>query len=405
MEACKQASQESARIADKKGFQGFACLDGLELGKADLGGRTMATSDRGRYATAGYRILHIVPSLDGGGAEPVALLVAQHQSRFFAVHLAHWLGERPVGHEAWPEESPKVVRLERNRRGLLGAIQLVLAIRRHIRSNAITHVVSHLFYTNICVGLALVLLLERPRYLLVEHGFPVQRPKLVRILTNFIYRHFPPVACSSELADYWARRLQLPGIEAIPNPIVLPTARRHLRTAVPHDRFIAIGRLDVIKNYEFLVRAWAHVPPEAQLAIYGSGDEQYRRMLSSLIEELGLETRVGLMGSLPREQLLGKLTESTALLMASHREGEPTVVLEAAALGVPVIARDTPGLGSCVLKVGGCVVPAESSPQEFARVIASTHLVNSIDPEVWLPLHSPSSAAHRYCSNLGISHE
>lgn len=93
------------------------------------------------------------------------------------------------------------------------------------------------------------------------------------------------------------------------------------------DRFtlIAVGRLDPIKGFDFLLRDLAGLDLDFVLKIVGSGPEEDN--LKRLIRELGLQERVELLGY--REDIPRLLNEADVVVISSHSEGGPVVALEA----------------------------------------------------------------------------
>lgn len=108
-------------------------------------------------------------------------------------------------------------------------------------------------------------------------------------------------------------------------------------TRGPGRRFVAIGRLARQKDFPLLLRAFsAGALPDDRLAIVGEGAERPR--LERMIRQLGLAERVELPGHVERVEQW--LKQADALLLSSHYEGLPAVVIEALAAGLPVIATD-----------------------------------------------------------------
>ena len=118
-------------------------------------------------------------------------------------------------------------------------------------------------------------------------------------------------------------------------------------------RFVWCGRFSHEKNVEGLLAAWARFAeacPSAQLILVGDGPD-FERMLK-LALELGLDS--GGIDRLEGAQVVfaGRqadpavfMASARALLLSSHSEGLPMVVLEALSLGVPVLASDCPSGG------------------------------------------------------------
>ncbi|MCU1441464.1 MAG: glycosyltransferase family 1 protein [Rhodoglobus sp.] len=107
------------------------------------------------------------------------------------------------------------------------------------------------------------------------------------------------------------------------------------------DLILAIGNRRPHKNFEGLVRALALVDASVRprLVITGSrGDDPLR----PIVERLGLEPWVTLREWVPDDELETLRCEATALAMPSFDEGFGLPVLDAMAVGLPVIISDIP---------------------------------------------------------------
>jgi glycosyltransferase involved in cell wall biosynthesis len=128
---------------------------------------------------------------------------------------------------------------------------------------------------------------------------------------------------------------------------------------------LAVGRLIEKKGFEDLVRA------SADLARGGSrfrcsivGDGALEGRLRGLVAELGVGGFVDLAGRLPRERLLELYPRASVFAAPcvvggdGDRDGLPTVLIEAMALGVPVVATPVTGIPELVEDgVTGLLVP------------------------------------------------
>lgn len=135
---------------------------------------------------------------------------------------------------------------------------------------------------------------------------------------------------------------------------------------------VALGRLTGQKNHTMLVRAFAGIAdkyPGWNLRIYGQGELQTH--LEQLIQSLGMEQRIYLMGATSQvPQILGN---AGVFVLPSDYEGMPNALLEAMAVGVPSISTDCPcGGPAMVIRHGenGLLIPV-GDEQALANALDS----------------------------------
>jgi glycosyltransferase involved in cell wall biosynthesis len=113
-------------------------------------------------------------------------------------------------------------------------------------------------------------------------------------------------------------------------------ARAHLGVPKGSRLIVLIGRLIAEKRMAVALRA-AECVQGVHVAVIGSGPEQERLARAF--------PRAQFLGRLPRPQTLEWIRAADVVLSASRREGAPTVVREARALGTPVVATAAGDLG------------------------------------------------------------
>lgn len=100
---------------------------------------------------------------------------------------------------------------------------------------------------------------------------------------------------------------------------------------------IAVGRLEPVKGFDVLIKAWAMLGPEAQachLTIFGDGSQ--RQALTRQIRQSGLEDHVTLAGFCPN---MAPVYEQARLtVISSEREGFSYILAESLLHGCPVIS-------------------------------------------------------------------
>ena len=130
----------------------------------------------------------------------------------------------------------------------------------------------------------------------------------------------------------------------VPNIKVIPNAAKFIAEGYSNcneKRVIAVGRLDYQKSFDRLIEAWALVQQtnkynDWSLDIFGQGE--WRDMLQQMIDERGLQDRVTL--NKPTKDIAKEYVRSSMLVMSSHYEGFPMVMIEAMACGLPVVTFD-----------------------------------------------------------------
>jgi glycosyltransferase involved in cell wall biosynthesis len=159
-------------------------------------------------------------------------------------------------------------------------------------------------------------------------------------------------------------------IQVIRNPAVSGAMLRLAREPIDHpwyqDASIPIitgmGRLTRQKDFPTLIRAFARVRSQlpCRLMLLGEGGD--RAMLGELAHRLGVAEDIALPGFVVNPYPF--LSRASLFVLSSLWEGSPTVLTEAMALGVPVVATD-----------------CQSGPREILRGGEIAPLVPVGDPE------------------------
>ena len=128
-----------------------------------------------------------------------------------------------------------------------------------------------------------------------------------------------------------------------------------------------MGRLTVQKNYEAALQAVAQLNDlNFQYLIAGQGEEHPR--LESLIESLGLQHRVRLLGFV--EDISEILRLADVFLIPSLWEGFGMAAVEAMNASLPVVASDVPGLRDVVEHTPPCALLVNpDSPESIASAL------------------------------------
>lgn len=149
-------------------------------------------------------------------------------------------------------------------------------------------------------------------------------------------------------------------------------------------RILAVGRLVAKKGFSVLVAALAQLQAKSipfHCTLIGDGPE--RAALEAEVAACELQTKVTFTGALPRQKVAARVQESAMVVAPcvisedGDRDGLPTILVEAMALGTPVISTDVAGIPELVIngQTGLCV----SSHDAVGLADAMTTLLSGQD--------------------------
>ncbi len=168
--------------------------------------------------------------------------------------------------------------------------------------------------------------------------------RLMKALANLLFPFASGVILQTERSkSFFSQRVSRTSV-ILPNSLNPLFIRERFR-GEREKRIVSVGRLDANKNHEMMIRAFAGLAgryPEYTLTIYGEGE--LREHLQKLIASLGLEEKVFLPGVVP--DVAERIEKATLFLLVSYSEGVSNALIEALALGLPVIATDVPSGGT-----------------------------------------------------------
>ena len=130
----------------------------------------------------------------------------------------------------------------------------------------------------------------------------------------------------------------------------------------PSGYLVTVGRLSMQKNQLLLLKAFSLIReelPGVQLRIYGEeSDQGIRDMLTKYVEQRHMQDSVLFMGQ--SSHLEREIRDAALFVLSSDYEGMPNALMEAMAMGIPVISTDCPCKGPAELiedGISGLLVP------------------------------------------------
>jgi len=131
-------------------------------------------------------------------------------------------------------------------------------------------------------------------------------------------------------------------------------------------KIVSVGGLIERKGFSFLIRALSNLKEKFTLTIVGDGPQ--KEELKALVKELKLEDRVTFTGALGKEGVVKNLSESDIFVSASKIETFGIAILEALAVGLPVVTYDNGGIRDFMKDFCGVIVDNYTS-DAFAKAI------------------------------------
>lgn len=351
----------------------------------------------------------VVDSLGGGGAERVALLLAEGlaasgrrvdlllcttrghylptvrgYARVCTLHTRHWSSRRrqlrcsvhpsvrvvhfgPRWSPRWLSWLRVAARLPGIAPTLLSGKQAhtALAAADYIRRERPRALLALLEGGEIAALLGNRLAAQKTRVVVSFRCAMVDRkPRALRLARIILPWADALTANSDGLADDAAHRMNLPreNIRTIYNPVMAPASMAAEPPShawfvdYPGDVILAAGRLFTQKDFPTLLRAFARLANQKlRLVIAGEGGE--RLALENLAGELGIAGRVDFPGWIANPFAL--MSRARLFVLSSRHEGLANVLIEALACGCPVVSTDCPHGSREILENGkwGALVP------------------------------------------------
>lgn len=290
-------------------------------------------------------------SIAGGGAERFTVLLSNGlANKGYDIHLL--TGALTDGEYTIDENVNRIVLHKR-----LNFLSNIRDLYQYLRKHHIDICIAVGIYPNLVAAAANCFPLKT-RIVLCERNAPKEdhlswKSKTLRAL--LYWRGDAFVFQTPGARDFYSKSIQRRSI-IIPNPIKEGLPRRSL---VHKKRIVAVGRLKPQKNYPLLLESFSEVcKNDTDYTLHIYGEDYLESALLLYAKRLGIADRVFFEGFTLNVHECIK--DSDIFVMSSDFEGMPNALMEAMAMGFPVISTDCPAGGPRMLiqnGVNGILVP------------------------------------------------
>lgn len=294
------------------------------------------------------RIFILVPNLEGGGSERVVSQIVNNIDRSkFTPTLV--LAQKKGVYLKEIAKDVCIINLNKTRVRYIG-----LALIKLFRKEKPDIVLSTLGHLNLLIALIKPILPSKTVFIARESNTISERnkeenfPFLFNLLFRTVYKRYDRIICQCNfMKNDLIKNFGIPSekLFVINNPVnideILNKSLVKKEILPPEvNNIVFIGRLSKQKRVDLLLKAFSIIKnTNSHLYIIGKGE--LREQLENIAIEEGIKDKITFLGE--RNNPFSLLAQANCLALTSAYEGFPNVVLEAHALGIPVVAFQSPG--------------------------------------------------------------
>ncbi len=321
------------------------------------------------------RVMHIIWSLDLGGAEQVVVNLTRHFNRKKFQPIVCCLNEK--GRYAFMVENDGIPVFEMKKSPKLDLF-LIPRLVKLIKRTQVDLIHTHLFTANLWGRIAAKL--AGVPVVSTEHGMDSWRNSIDLSLDQWLTSFTQKVICVSEGVQKFYREKN-PGldgkvqiirngidVEKFSAPVDREETRRQLGLHPSAHVIGIVGRLVPDKAHEDFIDA-IKILSEQDPLIRGLiiGEGKLRRVLKAKVLKLHLEDKIYFLGN--RNELPMLYQAMDVFVMSSIREGFPLTILESMAAKIPIVSTDVGGVGECIEHEKDGILVKPRNPKKLAEAV------------------------------------
>lgn len=302
----------------------------------------------------------VTRSMYGGGAERVIAQLIKYLDSIGIECLLITIDDEKIFYEL-PDKVKLIAIGQKSTNKVVDRILRYKEVRKCLKNSSVDIVLS--MPEDIGIYVIPTLIGTRVPIVVSERNNPWVMPnkRITRILRRLFYPFASGIIFQTQMAaSFFSPSIQKKGI-VLSNPLDIERIPDQY-VGERRKEIIAAGRLTEQKNFKLLIEAFSEFYKsnnEYKLIIYGEG--KLRDELEMLAKGIIPENAVLLPGKV--SDLLERMNGASMFILSSDFEGVPNVLIEAMAMGMPVISTDCPSGGPKILidnEKNGLLIPVNN---------------------------------------------
>jgi len=206
------------------------------------------------------------------------------------------------------------------------------------------------------------------------------KSKFYELFASASYRGYKQIVCQSDemkqsLIDTYNVDQNL--IRVIANPVLQSNKIKGAKTPVKIYKLLVVARFALEKGLDRLVEIMAGLPENYHLDFVGTG--VLKDQIAKQIADMQLGHRLKILGEI--KNIHEVMVQHDLMVLSSHTEGFPNVVLEALTVGLPVVTFKVSGIPGLIVDGFNGYVISQGDLDGFRQKIIQACTIDNWNPE------------------------
>lgn len=315
------------------------------------------------------KVLHVIHSLEGGGAERQLSLLCEHSRDDELEHITFCIDAS----ESMIEEKRRIIRYVRRKKFDLGIFRAIASTVDKVRPDIV-----HAWLPPVVTIPALSVGAIKGVPVIVSYRSVMRIRRALDCLEYLCAWLFSSGVVSNIRFSLCSRPYQWlykkKGGVLIRNAISIPVIASKPPLSQDKDRTLRIlyvGRLAQEKNWQCLLEALVRLGEDIRWTLAVCGDGRDANEFLRVARQAGLNSRISMLGY--RRDVYDIMKSSDVLVLPSWYEGMSNVVIEALAIGLPAIISDIPAHRELLDGSNAAILFPPDAPKALARILVQVY--------------------------------